>query len=300
MAVKEFREFFLRNIKVITGLKKDQEVDYPITIKVKGIDKFNRFLKDHFPSEGIFTKLFESLTFKLNLEDTATTTIQGLSKKALDSEVETRTLNLNTDFTKTVVSHQLPEIVTVTDINDTIVSTIQNSTIKVTILKRTLSGFFRRNYLIEAIGTPLSKYLNGDFSIATTTPLIITGGGSNFLRQAIRGGAIYKFEALLFIVPGSGGNKLIIEGTSGATASVILFNTSYIEDSTVNIIFKQRNTTLPQTSVIPSTNIGSIKIEGTLKCLNSGNLDLLYSSNTGGTASVVKQGSYFIIQEIFI
>ena len=91
---KESREFFLRAAKVTVGSKADQEVGYPVAYSVLGETKFNRFLQGHFPSEGVMQKLFESLTFKLNAEDTSTLDAQGLSKIASDQNAYDR---VNTD-----------------------------------------------------------------------------------------------------------------------------------------------------------------------------------------------------------
>lgn len=87
MPTKEFREFFLRNTQVNSGAKPDQEVGYPTQYLVGTILKFNRFLKDHYPSEGIMKKFLESITFKLNPEDAATATLQGLGVVAKADEV---------------------------------------------------------------------------------------------------------------------------------------------------------------------------------------------------------------------
>ena len=89
--IKEFREFFLRNAKVLTGTKKDQEINFATqyTAVLDGVSKtvYNRFLKNNYPSEDVFKKLFESITFKLNTEDTATSSQQGLVEIATDNEV---------------------------------------------------------------------------------------------------------------------------------------------------------------------------------------------------------------------
>ena len=95
--IKEYREFFLRNIPVATGMKPDKELNYPVSYLAKVnnvfITAFNRFLKDNIPSENMYEKLFESLTFKLNTEDTATSTTQGLVSIATLDE-----LNASTDL----------------------------------------------------------------------------------------------------------------------------------------------------------------------------------------------------------
>ena len=53
--IKEFREFFLRNAKVLTGTKKDQEINFATqyTAVLDGVSKtvYNRFLKDNYPAQ---------------------------------------------------------------------------------------------------------------------------------------------------------------------------------------------------------------------------------------------------------
>jgi hypothetical protein len=97
--IKEFREFFLRNVKLPTGTKKDQETNFAVdyTAIIDGISKtvYNRFLKDNYPSEDVFKKLFESITFKLNIEDTATVSEQGLVRVATDNQVQLGTATTN-------------------------------------------------------------------------------------------------------------------------------------------------------------------------------------------------------------
>lgn len=97
--IKEFREFFLRNIKLPIGTKKDQEANVAVTYTaiIDGVSKtvYNRFLKNNYPSEDVFKKLFESITFKLNTEDTATTSEQGLVKIATDNQVQLGTSTIN-------------------------------------------------------------------------------------------------------------------------------------------------------------------------------------------------------------
>lgn len=89
--IKEFREFFLRNTQVLTGSKPDKEINYPLqyfaNINGSLIQVYNRFLKDNIPSEDVFSKFLNSLTFKLNPEDTATETEQGLVSAATLNEV---------------------------------------------------------------------------------------------------------------------------------------------------------------------------------------------------------------------
>lgn len=89
--IKEVREFFLRHTKVLTGVKRDREQPYPlqyITTNALGelVIAYNRFLAGDIPSDDTFKKFLESITFKLNAEDTATETEQGLVSIATNSE----------------------------------------------------------------------------------------------------------------------------------------------------------------------------------------------------------------------
>lgn len=111
--IKEVREFFLRHTKQNIGAKKDREYNYPLRydITVGGVivSVFNRFIKGDYPSEGIFEKLFNSITFKLNVEDTAKTNEQGLVKKATLAQIQARTDSDN-GYTLGVTPAQLPQI----------------------------------------------------------------------------------------------------------------------------------------------------------------------------------------------
>lgn len=150
MAVKEFREWFLRHNKVTTGDKPDQEANFVKIYLVKGVSKFMTFLRDDVPSENAFRKLFDSITFKLNKEDTATNTLQGLIKKSTDTQSESRLSNPNSDFTLGVVPHQLPEVVLTIDGSDSVVGPlVEAGGLKLTNIRRTLAGLFRRNYKLE-------------------------------------------------------------------------------------------------------------------------------------------------------
>ncbi len=149
--IKEYREFFLRNVQVNSGTKADQELGFALMYLVNGVSRFNRFLKGNFPSENVMKKFTTSITFKLNQEDTAKLTEQGLSVTATDTNAESRTSsNPSTDFTATILPHQLPEIVLSTDGSDAVIGTpsIKNG-LKLSILRRTLSGLFRKNFKLE-------------------------------------------------------------------------------------------------------------------------------------------------------
>lgn len=104
MAVAEFREWFFRNLPVTTGTKADREKSYPTTTSYKGKTVSNRFLKDAKPTEGVFRKFLESIAFKLNPEDWATTSQVGLARKATDQEVNNAAVTSVPSF---VQPHQL-------------------------------------------------------------------------------------------------------------------------------------------------------------------------------------------------
>lgn len=165
-AIKEYREFFLRNVQVNTGSKSDQEVGFITSYFVNGITKFNRFLKGHFPSQDVMNKFVTSITFKLNQEDTAKLGEQGLSKIAADADAESRTSNIISDYTATVVPHQLPEVIGTITGNDSVISVDQFHGIEITTLKRTISGKFRRIYkLAIAVGAGSLTFDGDDLTL---------------------------------------------------------------------------------------------------------------------------------------
>ena len=149
---KEFREFFLRNVKVTSGSKADKEINFPVSYNIvnKG-NVFNRFLQNHFPSESVFKKLFESVTFKLNTEDTATITEQGLSRLATDTESATRTEAGAGQFVNTVRPSHLPSIVSGTvGVNDVVVSTFNDKGIIIKTISTFTGVRFKRDFSVEA------------------------------------------------------------------------------------------------------------------------------------------------------
>lgn len=161
--IKEFREFYLRNVQVNSGAKLDQETGFPVSYLINGVSKFNRFLKGHFPSKDVMEKFLESITFKLNKEDRAQSSQQGLIVIATDSNAEDRISNATdgTVFTAGIVPHQLPELVLTIDGSDTVIGTpVEKGGLKLSILRRTLSGLFRKNYKIE-INPDKSVIING-------------------------------------------------------------------------------------------------------------------------------------------
>lgn len=116
--IKEYREFFLRAIQVPTGTKADKQINYPAQYQVtdingKQIMAFNRFLKEHFPSEDVFKKLFESIAFKINPEDTATVPQQGLVRIVTGEGIVAREdviLDGTETFATVVVPSNLPVV----------------------------------------------------------------------------------------------------------------------------------------------------------------------------------------------
>lgn len=93
--IGETREFFLRSEPKSSGVYKDVEADYPVLVLSKQlksnnlgqvtlveVDAPNRFVATGIPTVDVIQKLLNSITFKLNVEDTATTSKQGLSKIA--------------------------------------------------------------------------------------------------------------------------------------------------------------------------------------------------------------------------
>lgn len=117
MPVKEFREFFFRHTQVNSGVVPDQETGFALqyTIIKNGVSTlvYNRLLKDDFPSEAVYRKLLESITFKLNPADTATNSLQGIVKTAADLDVINRnpTLSYIDQMKRVVQPGQVPRVI---------------------------------------------------------------------------------------------------------------------------------------------------------------------------------------------
>lgn len=184
--IKEFREFYLRATQVNVGSKADQEVGFPVSYFVNGVSKFNRFLKGHFPSKDVMTKFLESITFKLNKEDRAQLTQQGLTVIATDANARSRTSNAidGTTFTAVIVPHQLPEIIATLDVSSDVIigSATSYKGIKLTAYTRTPVGgtIFRKVYAIENIGTrkfvkQVSTVGDGDIIVIPYTEISADG-----------------------------------------------------------------------------------------------------------------------------
>lgn len=296
--IKEFKQFFIRNTKTTTGSYPDQEVDYPVTISVKGKTKFNRFLKDNFPSEGVLAKLFESITFKLNKEDTASSSVQGLVKKATDIQAESRTLNPDTDFTLGVVPHQLPDIVLSTDGSDSVVgSPVTVGGLTLSAIKRTLTGGrTKRNFLLQVPTFPSIqiKYLRGNFQFDQPTFATVTSAGVD-LSVPVEAGQSYIFEILfLFNVDSTSSVKYTIAGTASYTEMQILTDDSQY-GFTELITSGPYENSLP--AVAPTGNRG-ITINGSVKINGAGDLTLRVSTVSGNNPGNILKGSYLKVTKI--
>jgi hypothetical protein len=171
MAIKEFKSFFLRNTVVTGGAEPDQELAFPtqyfVTIDGVPTQKYNRFLKNHFPSESVFRKLFDSIPFFLNASSTAdynSSGEQGLVKAATDVNAIARTSRASTvDKTTVLQPHQMIEVVTVinglTDVINGVPAVVNGLTITKYI--RTIGTVSRQIYLLEVptvSSIPESKY----------------------------------------------------------------------------------------------------------------------------------------------
>lgn len=149
--IKEYKQFFLRNIQVNSGANPDQESGYPLQYVITGKGSvYNRLLQGNYPSEGVFRKLIESLPFKLNTEDTASLTEQGLVRIATDGESIARLSNSVGTFTNVVKPHQLPDVVLDVDGYDTVVGTpVEEGGLKLSKLTRVIAGLSWRNFKVE-------------------------------------------------------------------------------------------------------------------------------------------------------
>lgn len=217
--IKEYREFFLRHTLVSSGAKPDKEVGFPLQYIVTGVGNiYNRFLKGDYPSEATTKKLLESITFKLNVEDTATTSEQGLVRTATDTEAEGRTSNGAGVFENVVKPHHLPNIVLLTDGNDAIVgSPVELGGLKLSILRRTISGKFWKNFKVEVNvdksvvidGTTKKVQLSGDIASPGNNYFYTTNGSGTKGWNTMIGYIQSIVTAMLPTVPAYTFNKSV-------------------------------------------------------------------------------------------
>jgi hypothetical protein len=154
MALKEFREFFFRHTQVNSGTVPDQETGFALqyTIIKNGVATlvYNRLLRDDFPSEDVYRKLLESITFKLNPADRATNSLQGLAKTASDFDVLNRNVTSSylDQMIRFVQPGQIPRV-------------IGNNVVESTEI---VSGTTRQTYEIQSDGILHHRITNSNLS----------------------------------------------------------------------------------------------------------------------------------------
>ncbi len=170
MAIIEFREFYLRAVSVPAGTKKDQETNYITQYQVTDVNgneimAFNRFLKDHFPSEDVFKKFLESITFKLNPEDKATDDQQGLVRLVTG-------LNIVNREDKDVITYVHPNITATGDF----ITVVLPSTLPIVSAGSGISiNVIIRNVSNDAVATTpylLKTLYYVDYEVTNTAPHI--------------------------------------------------------------------------------------------------------------------------------
>jgi len=110
---------------------------------------YDRFSKNNKPSEATYRSLFDSVTFKLETDDTAAEGSQGLVKLATDANVKLRT-SASSGMQTVVRPHQLPMM----QLGDATEATIALGAqtyggLKLTALSKTATGGTRLNYQVE-------------------------------------------------------------------------------------------------------------------------------------------------------
>ena len=175
--IKEFREFFLRNVQVNTGSKSDQESNYSIKYQRGSSQVFNRFIKGNYPSEDVFSKWFNSLTFKLNIEDTATQIVQGLVSIATNTEIINKTDIDANGYQLVVKPSQLSIIkpyksyvvqLTQSGANAPVVVVLED-TIGITNISYINTGIYRINPTNTGSFPVAKTFINGNFCVTGAT-----------------------------------------------------------------------------------------------------------------------------------
>lgn len=140
------------------------------------------------------------------------------------------------------------------------------------------------------------KRVTSDVTFTSTTTLATVTG----LSANVAAGRTYSFVAeLSWTDAAAGGLQLAISGT--ATATNIIYD-GYIIDSAANGIKGNAQATALGTAVASSTTTGTAghaKVSGTITVNAAGTLLVQAAQNTSnGTATTIKRGSYFIVQDM--
>jgi len=306
--IKEFREFFIRTTKVFTGNKSDQELNYPIDNVVNTCNgkelKYNRLLSQHYASDDVIKKFLESITFKLNPEDTAKHTEQGLSLKANDYEAADNYIELS-DFVRTLQSHQLP--VMVDDMNILIPHKyydLTNGNIYNNLALAIASGNKFTKALIGSSGVSGNKLLFGEaFNpaiIIANNPTVPIEQGKITIDKNLHllvAGDILTYSFVYEII-NSIGNE-----TKFANVEVVLF-----DGVTEVTIYSNINTLATPKTEIPirlqRTNVGDLFIStgnwaqtAYVNMPNTSTFEIYIKYSTDDIASVIKIEHYALICE---
>lgn len=130
---------------------------------------------------------------------------------------------------------------------------------------------------------------------STTTPAVVTG-----LSETVVAGRNYSFDAYLsWTDAAAGGIQCTINGT--ATATAIRYD-GWIVDSAANGIKGNAAATALGGVVASATTTGTngvVQIKGTMTVNAGGTMEVRCAQNTSnGTATTIKQGSYWIVQDM--
>ena len=220
----EYREFFLNMDNVNIPLKPKMEPSFSKTVEVDGITIGRIFLNGHRPDQDVFSKLFQSIVFKLNPEDWATVTNRGIVRLAGFNDISTPT---EESLTAATTVRNLPKVLQGT--NSTTLGTTGNLTFPnlpnniVQVTEQIIDA--RTDYTINA-NAEFLEWLRNAFTAVDTR---IT----NAINQAVNGVAptTYNFGAengLSNVVSGTTSPVQVNYRFSGGSITVpsVIFNTA--------------------------------------------------------------------------
>lgn len=134
----------------------------------------DRFVTGDKPSQGMFSKLFDSIPFIQSSADTAKTSEQGLAKRATDAQAISKSLfaSFTDAMVRFIMPHQLPDV-TATDSSITVTEVIWDATDSAEAADVTTNPTheFRKRYKLQA-GNTVSKLLHVDFTDRTTATTV--------------------------------------------------------------------------------------------------------------------------------
>jgi hypothetical protein len=140
-----------------------------------------------------------------------------------------------------------------------------------------------------------SKRVTADFTKTTDTTIATVTG----LSLALTASKNYKFKAVLFInADATGGSKFRIGDLDTLTATNIIYEVTFLDDSSDAYVIAARGTALDTDFSDATSTAGCIIIEGLIEVNAAGTIGVGFAQSVSNGASSVLRGSTLTIEEL--